>query len=242
MRPIRTLSDSSSSESFSFTFEQFQWAMEAVHSRAFKGNFSGSDPLKELSKTLIPFAAAAFGLSYIRSSSSPYLFTNDDNITFLLLLVACSPVILNFINDNIINGNGTKSVDVVMLPFIDSANHKESVRSNIEFDPLKGAFTVTMEGSNCIERDEGKNEKRGKSLKQFYISYGEKRDTELLLKVYLQQAKAEIPLSLMRNSSLARSDINLDLLGLNDSSFDMSSYRAGGLALLGILKLQADLK
>mmetsp|Transcript_8332 Transcript_8332/g.12545 ORF Transcript_8332/g.12545 Transcript_8332/m.12545 type:complete len:490 (+) Transcript_8332:18-1487(+) len=180
------------SSSTLYTYEQFKWAMEAVHSRAFKGNFSGRDPLKELSKALIPFAAAAFGLSYIRSSSSPYLFNNSSDdiniVTVLLLLVACSPVILNFVNENIINASGNKSVDVVMLPFIDSANHKESARSTIEFDPLKGAFTVSMEGSNCIERDEGGrstssgDDNSNESLiKQFYISYGEKRDTELLL-------------------------------------------------------------
>ena len=29
-----------------YTYEQFRWAMEAVHSRAFKGDFSGQDPLK----------------------------------------------------------------------------------------------------------------------------------------------------------------------------------------------------
>ena len=149
-----------------YTYEQFKWAMEAVNSRAFKGDFSGQDPLKELSKALVPFAAGAFALNYMQSNP----FGANDKVTLLLLIVSCAPVILNFLSENVI---GSK-MDAVMLPFIDSANHKESARSNIQFDPLKGAFTVTVEGgSSCIEKDGDK--------KQFYISYGEKRDTELLL-------------------------------------------------------------
>lgn len=150
-----------------FTYEQFVWSMEAVHSRAFKGDFSGQDPLKELSKALIPFAAGAFALNYVRSD--PFAVGADDKLTFILLLVSCAPVILNFLSDKVVGS----TMDAVMLPFIDSANHKETARSNIQFDPLKGVFTVTIEGGNCIEKDGGKN--------QFYISYGEKRDTELLL-------------------------------------------------------------
>jgi len=155
----------SSEDRGEFSFEQFQWAMEAVHSRAFKGDFTGQDPTKELSKTLVPFAAGAFALNYIRSGP----FGSDDNITFLLLFLACAPVVLNFLSENVLGGK----MDAVLLPFIDSANHRGNANSNIEFDPLKGAFTVSVEGSNCIIKDGDKQ--------QFYISYGDKRDTELLL-------------------------------------------------------------
>jgi len=148
-----------------FSYEQFKWAMEAVNSRAFKGNFTGQEPLKELSKALVPFAAGAFALNYIRSDP----FGADENITLLLLLFSCAPVILNFLSDNFSDGK----IEAVMLPFIDSANHKESAQSEISFDPLKGAFTVSVEGGNCIEEDG--------TLSQFYISYGRKFDTELLL-------------------------------------------------------------
>lgn len=148
-----------------FTFEQFQWAMEAVNSRAFKGDFSGQDTLKSISKALVPFAAGALALNYIQSSP----FGADENMTFLLLLVACAPVVLNFMSENL----GGKKLDAVMLPFIDSANHKESAQSDIAFDPLSGSFTVAVEGNSCFEKDGDKD--------QFYISYGQKRDTELLL-------------------------------------------------------------
>lgn len=162
MDKYAALSDADQNE---FSYQQFRWAMEAVNSRAFKGNFSGQAPIKELSKALVPFAAGALALNYIRSDP----FGADENITFLLLALSCAPVILNFLSDNIAGGR----IEAVMLPFIDSANHKETSRSEISFDPLKGAFTVSVDGPSCIEKDGDMN--------QFYISYGTKYDTELLL-------------------------------------------------------------
>ena len=159
------LKSSSSSETEIFSYEQFTWAMEAVNSRAFKGDFRGQDPLKELSKTLVPFAAGALALNYIRSDP----FGADENITLLLLLFACAPVLLNFVSDQF----GDSNMEAVLLPFIDSANHKEKANSEISFDPFKSAFTVSTVGTNAVEKDGKKN--------QFYISYGEKFDTELLL-------------------------------------------------------------
>jgi len=153
-----------------FTEDQFYWAMEAVNSRAFKGDFGGENVLKKLSKSLVPFAAAAFALNYIQSGSGP--FASDERITVGLLAFSCAPVVLNFISETF----GLKTTDAVLLPYIDSANHLEAARSNIEFDPLKGVFTVRVEGRNCIVEDVN-----GMGTKQFYISYGEKRDTELLL-------------------------------------------------------------
>ena len=151
-----------------FTKEQFFWAMEAVNSRAFRGDFGGEDLFKKISKSLIPFAAAAFGLNVVSSGSGP--FASDERLTVALLVLSCAPVVLNFVSENF----GTKTLDAVLLPFIDSANHLQEARSNIQFDPVKGVFTVCMEGKNCIvEEDDDR--------KQFYISYGEKRDTELLL-------------------------------------------------------------
>jgi hypothetical protein len=160
-----------------FSDDQFYWAMEAVNSRAFKGDFGGDNLLKNLSKTLVPFAAAAFGLNFISSGSGP--FASDERLTIALLVLSCAPVLLNFVSENF----GVKTSDAVLLPFIDSANHLESARSNIEFDPVKGVFTVKVEGRNCIVKDEndvGENGS-GSEKKQFYISYGEKKDTELLL-------------------------------------------------------------
>lgn len=149
-----------------FVDTQFYWAMEAVNSRAFKGDFGGENVLKKLSKFLVPFAAVAFALNYIQSGP----FASDERITVGLLAFSCAPVVLNFISETF----GLKTTDAVLLPYIDSANHLEAARSNIEFDPLKGVFTVCVEGRNCIVEDDN-------GMKQFYVSYGEKRDTELLL-------------------------------------------------------------
>lgn len=156
------------SDRANFSEEQFVWAMEAVNSRAFKGDFGGEDALKKVSNSLIPFAAGAFGLNFISSGSGP--FASDERITIALLVLCCAPVVLNFISESV----GLRTMDAVLLPYVDSANHLESARSNIEFNPLKGVFTVAVEGRNCIIQE-------GDGSKQLYISYGEKLDTELLL-------------------------------------------------------------
>lgn len=107
-------------------------------------------------------------MNVVSSGSGP--FASDERLTVALLVLSCALVVLNFVSENF----GTKTLDAVLLPFIDSANHLQEARSNIQFDPVKGVFTVCMEGMNCIvEEDDDR--------KQFYISYGEKRDTELLL-------------------------------------------------------------
>ena len=149
------------SDRANFSEEQFIWAMEAVNSRAFKGDFGGEDALKKVSNSLIPFAAGAFGLNFISSGSGP--FASDERITIALLVLCCAPVVLNFISESV----GLRTMDAVLLPYVDSANHLESARSNIEFNPLKGVFTVAVEGRNCIIQE-------GDGSKQLYISYGEK--------------------------------------------------------------------
>lgn len=152
-------------EKETFTKDQFFWALEAVNSRAFKGDFGAEDVLKKISNSLIPFAAAAFALNYIRQDP----FGRDETVTLVLLALSCAPVILNFISETF----SLKKMDAVLLPLIDSANHMESSGSTIEFDPIKGEFTVSCERNSIVEEPNGK--------KQLYISYGSKRDTELLL-------------------------------------------------------------
>jgi hypothetical protein len=160
--------------------------MEAVHSRAFKGEFGGEENvLNQLSKALVPFAAAALALNYVQTTP----VAGDDTLTGVLLALSCAPVVLNFLSDRI----GMKKMDAVLLPFIDSANHLEEAQSKIELDPLKGVFTVSVEGRNCIvEENKGKHisnsnssssngNNRRTGQKQLYISYGPKGDSELLL-------------------------------------------------------------
>ena len=62
--------------------------------------------------------------------------------------------------------------DVVLLPYIDSANHLEEAHSTIQYDPLGGAFSLSV-GPQCLVREGAGT--------QLYISYGPRSEGELLL-------------------------------------------------------------
>ena len=156
-----------------FSLPQFVWAMEAVHSRAFKGEYGadGGNPIQQLANALIPFAGVAFAINYINQSPSSVSLLGE-NAAIVLGFLSCAPIILNFVSQKIAG----ETKDAVLLPFIDSANHLETARSEIEFDPLNGAFTLSMSGEKSCLKQEGDDGEM-----QLYITYGTKRDTELLL-------------------------------------------------------------
>jgi hypothetical protein len=156
-----------------FTLSQFLWAMEAVHSRAFKGEYGadGGSPIQQLANALVPFAGVAFALNYVNQDPSSVSLIGE-NAAIALGLLSCAPILLNFVSLKIAG----ETKDAVLLPFIDSANHLETARSEIEFDPLNGAFTLSLSGEKSCLKKEGVD---GES--QLYITYGTKRDTELLL-------------------------------------------------------------
>jgi hypothetical protein len=142
------------------TWEQFEWAMEVVHSRAFCGEFgTGASALPPAIGAAIPLIAAAAGWIYY------FQVHGDEDIVLLsLAVIAALPTLLNLVN---------RSPPVaVLLPLIDSANHREEADSKIDYNPLSDSFTLSA-GSKCVVEEGGK--------KQLYISYGTKRDTELLL-------------------------------------------------------------
>lgn len=142
------------------TFEQFQWAMEVVHSRAFCGNFgAGSSPVPPLVTAAVPVAAAAAGFLHYNQNPDP-----SDALMVALALVAAAPTIYNLVAES--------PPVAVLLPMIDSINHLEEAESRIEYSPLSDAFTLSV-GKNCVKDENGKA--------QLYISYGKKKDTELLL-------------------------------------------------------------
>jgi hypothetical protein len=142
------------------TFEQFQWAMEVVHSRAFCGNFgAGSSPVSPLVSAAVPVVAAAAGWAHCFQNPDP-----SDALLVGLGLVAAAPIIFNLV---------TESPPVaVLLPMIDSINHLEEADSRIEYSPLADEFKLSV-GKNCVVNENGKS--------QLYVSYGKKKDTELLL-------------------------------------------------------------
>lgn len=140
------------------TFEQFKWAMEVVHSRAFRG--MDLKIVSSLPAIFAPVAAGAIGWAYF--ATTPFL---NDVVFVGLGILALIPLLLNLI------GGDQKSI--VLLPLIDSANHLESVNSSIDFNPLSGAFELTVQPDCIVSEDDGQQ--------QLYISYGAKRDNELLL-------------------------------------------------------------
>ena len=148
--------------------EDFLWAMETVHSRAFRGDFGALDggeggPLRKLASLLLPLSALAFGVIY---ATNPGM--NDYYVPMAIL--AASPVVLTMVA----NKKGSK--EAVMLPLIDSANHLEEADSVIEFDPSVGAFVLSL-GRKCLVKEVDKTGEKA----QVCISYGLRGDSELLV-------------------------------------------------------------
>jgi len=150
------------------SFENFSWAMEAVHSRAFRGDFGALDageggPLRKLASLLLPASALAFG----------YFYATDPTMNDYFIpvgIVAAAPVVLTAIADQ----KGSK--EAVMLPLIDSANHLQEADSVIEYDPAMDGFVLSL-GRKCLVKEVDELGERA----QVCISYGVRKDSELLL-------------------------------------------------------------
>lgn len=150
------------------TYENFQWAMEAVHSRAFRGDFGALDggeggPLRKIASLLLPFSALAFGIIYATDPSMDQYFIP-------LGIVATLPLALTMIADQ----KGSK--EAVMLPLIDSANHLQEADSVIEYDPSVDGFVLSL-GRKCLLKESDESGERA----QVCISYGVRKDSETLL-------------------------------------------------------------
>ena len=145
-----------------YSREIFLWAMEAVHSRSFCGDFGptvsiGRAPV--LASGLVQLIAIVFGVQSLLVSTPK---NDTDGIVLACTLIAVLPIlILNFF---ISSGEG------VLLPMIDSANHLAEAKSKIEYDPFQDGFSLKL-GDKCVGNDG-----------QVFITYGEnKSDSELLL-------------------------------------------------------------
>ena len=142
----------------SMSWEQFEWCMEVVHSRAFRGNY-GLSPIRSIGAAAVPLAVAAIGMSYIQGNPAI-----SDAVLIGLGALAASPFLVNLVFPD--------KGEVVLLPFIDSANHLEEVDSSIQYNPLGGVFSLSV-GPKCLVAEGSET--------QLYISYGPRSDGELLL-------------------------------------------------------------
>ena len=146
-----------------------------MHSRAFCGDFGALSDNDGSSKGSLspviaggigPIVAAIAGLIYY----IPFHGQNDSILVGFAVL-GILPTLLSLMDQS-------SAASAVLLPFIDSANHIEDADSKIEYDPLSNAFTLNA-GSKCIITEDAGNKSNSKP--QLYISYGQKKDTELLL-------------------------------------------------------------
>jgi len=133
--------------------------LEVVHSRAFRGKY-GLSPFRTLGSIAAPFVASAAGIKYFVGNPKV-----DENVLLGLTFLASTPIIANLVSPD--------EGEVVLLPLIDSANHRETADSSIEYDPIQGKFSLKI-GQKCLRTEE-----EGKQ--QMYISYGKKQGSELLL-------------------------------------------------------------
>lgn len=147
------------------SWPQFQWAMESVHSRAFCGVQTAVTLSNMLPPILAPILAAGIGYVYGTTTTA---FPSEGVLVGLAFL-GFLPTVLSIVKQE-------KASSAVMLPLIDSANHLETADSRIEYDPVRRRFELTV-GPACLRNDDSSNAAR----QQLYISYGKKKDSELLL-------------------------------------------------------------
>jgi hypothetical protein len=144
------------------SFAQFAWAMEVVHSRAFRGVDTNISNI--LVAIVAPLVAGALGYTYYSSTAFPSEF-----VFYGLSIMAVAPLLWNVLVQT--------NKSVVLLPLIDSANHLETAESSIVFNPLSGCFELSLQPSCIVPQ---RNADDDHPQQQVYINYGTKKDTELL--------------------------------------------------------------
>ena len=149
-------------EGSSMAWEQFEWAMEAVHSRAFCGDFGiGGGGLPTAVQLGTPALSAVACYTYFA-----ILHGQNDAILIALAALGTLPTLINLLRES--------PPAAVLLPLIDSANHLEEADSSIEYSPLTDSFDLKG-GKGCLLQEEDGRQQ------QLYISYGKKSEQELLL-------------------------------------------------------------
>jgi hypothetical protein len=142
------------------SWEQFQWAMEAVHSRAYVGASMEIESPLLLAASLAPtIAVAIMGILYSTLAD----FDLPLPLLRALALGAALPLVASL--------GAPSHQSAAMLPLIDLANHRPGADSEIRFDPITNSFELAIGPLRCVDE----------SSRQLFVSYGDKSDTELLL-------------------------------------------------------------
>ncbi|GMH59334.1 hypothetical protein TL16_g02807 [Triparma laevis f. inornata] len=132
----------------------FVWAMEAVHSRAFMG-IAGVENSGAVTAALV-----AQGLGLVSGCAG----VGFDEFPLVVVGGVAFAVGLGF---NVFKGL-VNPKEVLMLPYIDSANHDESSQNAIEYNPLKQEFELVCKGDQTPDSE-------------LFISYGERSPVDLLI-------------------------------------------------------------
>lgn len=128
--------------------------MEAVHSRAFMG-IAGVENSGAVTAALV-----AQGLGLVSGCAG----VGFDEFPLVAVGGVAFAVGLGF---NVFKGL-VNPKEVLMLPYIDSANHDESSQNAIEYNPLKQEFELVCKGDQTPDSE-------------LFISYGERSPVDLLI-------------------------------------------------------------
>lgn len=141
--------------------DQFAWAMEVVHSRAYLGaSMEATTAANALPSLAAPVVVAGAGLLYASTVPEP-----SSAVLAALAVLAAVPLLRT-----VVAPSTATPQSAALLPLIDSANHRAGADSAIRFDPLQQHFELIV-GPGCIDA----------ATRQLFVSYGPKSDAELLL-------------------------------------------------------------
>lgn len=165
------------------SWEQFSWAMEAVHSRAFCGIGQSTSTTSSLAATVLPLlapiAAAAVGYVYATTNYIS-LQQQPPSETGLMALAAATAAVAA---GSMLTGSSGAPNSAVLLPVVDSANHASTADSEILFDPIQQCFTLSV-GPNCLigrMPNTTASDATATGPTQLCINYGTKSDREWMI-------------------------------------------------------------
>lgn len=158
----RALESSSPAAASTTSREELERALACVFSRAFGGKFGGSG----LSRALLAAQGALAALAGAWLVADPLQHGASSAAVLVAGLGAAAAL------------EATAAAELVLLPVIDTANHRSNARSTIAYNALSDALELSFEEG---EEGSGKGGIVDSASGQVFISYGERSNEELLL-------------------------------------------------------------